>query len=65
MMSHNPTFALNGGSHAAGNMTHKCDIKIVRVEPDVNSLVNFHLFTDVSAFSSLFVESQSLSLFLT
>ena len=62
LMAYNPSFAENGGSHAAGNSkTHKCDIKVVRVESGVNSQVNFHLFTDVSVLSLLHVEVISFS----
>jgi hypothetical protein len=61
LVLHNPSFAANGGSDAAGTMTHKCDIKIVRVEGGVNSQVNFHLFTDVSVFASLPVQIISFS----
>jgi hypothetical protein len=43
----NPTFAKNGGSYAAGELVHYCDIKIVHVEQGVNSRATFHLFTDV------------------
>ena len=43
----NPSFSINGGSHAHGSTVNYCDIKIVKVEANVNNRATFHLFTDV------------------
>lgn len=43
----NPSFSINGGSHANGTTVHYCDVKVIRVEANVNNRATFHLFTDV------------------